>query len=65
MVAVTVVSIVLALRQDHASMAVIGTIGGLGTPFLLYTNVGAVSGFLLVSYSLPGLGASDPDQSGA
>jgi len=31
MVAVTVVSIVLALRQDHASMAVIGTIGGLGT----------------------------------
>ena len=45
MVAVTVVSIALALRQDHASMAIIGTIGGLGTPFLLYTDVGAVGGF--------------------
>lgn len=43
--AVTVVSIALALHQDHASMAVIGTIGGLGTPFLLYGDVGAVGGF--------------------
>ena len=43
--AVTVVSIALALQQDHASMAVIGTVGGLGTPFLLYGDVGAVGGF--------------------
>lgn len=45
MVAVTGVAIGLALRQDHASMAVLGTIGGLGTPFLLYSGVEAVGGF--------------------
>ncbi len=56
MVAVTVVSIALALQQDHASMAVIGTIGGLGTPFLLYGDVGAVGG-LSVYTSLVLVGA--------
>lgn len=45
MAAVTGMSIGLALREDHASMAVIGTVGGLGTPFLLYSDVGAVGGF--------------------
>lgn len=44
MVLVTVLSIAVALKQDHASMAVIGTLGGLGTPFLLYGDVGAVGG---------------------
>lgn len=44
MVLVTVLSIVVALKQDHASMAVIGTVGGLVTPFLLYADVGAVGG---------------------
>jgi hypothetical protein len=45
MVAVTVITIVLGLGQDHASMAVIGTMGGLGTPFLLYADVGGMGGF--------------------
>lgn len=44
MIAVTTVAIVLSLHQDHASMAVIGTIGGLGTPFLLYGDVSGVAG---------------------
>lgn len=32
----------LSLRQDAASLSVIGTLGGLGTPFLLYTGTGSV-----------------------
>ena len=56
MAAVTVGSIALALRQDHASMAVVGTIGGLGTPFLLYSDVGSVAGFSI--YTCLVLGAA-------
>lgn len=44
---VTVGAIALSLREDHASVAVIGTIGGLGTPFLLYAEVSGVAGFAL------------------
>jgi hypothetical protein len=36
MVTITLLTIGLALQQDVASLAVIGTAGGLGTPFLLY-----------------------------
>jgi uncharacterized membrane protein len=49
MVAVTVLALVLALRQDAAVLSVIGAIGGLGTPFLLYTGAGSVPG--LVAYT--------------
>ncbi len=56
MVAITILSIGLALQQDYASMAVIGTAGGLGTPFLLYADVGGVSG--LVVYTCIVLGGA-------
>jgi uncharacterized membrane protein len=45
MAVVTVGAIGLSLREDHASVAVIGTMGGLGTPFLLYAEVSGVAGF--------------------
>jgi len=38
MASVTVISFVLSLRQDEALLSLIGTLGGLGTPFLLYTG---------------------------
>ncbi len=44
---VTVGAIGLSLREDHAGVAVIGTMGGLGTPFLLYAEVSGVAGFSL------------------
>lgn len=44
MVTITVGAIGLALLEDEAVLAVVGTAGGLGTPFLLYPEVGAVAG---------------------
>jgi uncharacterized membrane protein len=44
MLAITVASISLALLEDEAVLAVVGTAGGLGTPFLLYAEVGTVAG---------------------
>lgn len=46
---ITVAAFALAVRQDEAALAVIGVAGGLGTPFLLYTEAGSVSG--LVAYT--------------
>jgi len=44
MLFITVATIILGLRQDYASTAFIGTAGGLGTPFLLFTQAdGGVS----------------------
>ena len=42
MVAVTVFTFWVALRQNEAVLAVIAAIGGLGTPFFLYTETGSV-----------------------
>lgn len=47
MVAVTLLSCALSLRQDEASLSVIGALGGLGTPFLLYTGAGSVTGLVI------------------
>jgi uncharacterized membrane protein len=47
MVFTTTLAIAVAVQQDHASTAVIGTLGGLGTPFLLYAEVDGVAGFAL------------------
>ena len=47
MVFVTVCTIALALQQDHASTAFIGTAGGLGTPLLLYTQADGAAGLAL------------------
>lgn len=58
MVTITVASMALALQEDEAVMAVLGTAGGLGTPFLLYGDIGSVAG--LAGYTclvLAGAGA--------
>ncbi|MFC1525707.1 DUF2339 domain-containing protein [Candidatus Latescibacterota bacterium] len=49
MVAVTLLAFFLSLRQREAVLSLIGTAGGLGTPFLLYTGSGNLPG--LVGYS--------------
>jgi uncharacterized membrane protein len=47
MVAVTVLSFFLSLRRDDVTPALVGTVGGLGTPFLLYSGDGSFSGLVL------------------
>lgn len=47
MVAVTLFAFFLSLRQEGVSLALIGTAGGLGTPFLLYDGAGNVGGLVL------------------
>ncbi len=42
MVLVTVFTFAMSVRQDEASLAVLGAVGGLGTPFFLYTEAGTV-----------------------
>lgn len=46
MVLVTVASFALAVRQAQALLAVLGTMGGLSIPFLLYNNVSNVPGLM-------------------
>jgi Predicted membrane protein (DUF2339) len=50
MVAVTLLAFFLSLRQNQAVLSVLGAVGGLGTPFLLYTNSGSVTG--LIGYTV-------------
>lgn len=47
MVAVTLLAYFLSLRQDEASLSVVGSLGGLGTPFLLYNDAGSLVGLVL------------------
>jgi hypothetical protein len=47
MVCVTLLAMVLSLRQDGSALALIGTAGGLGTPFILYAGAGSVGGLVL------------------
>jgi hypothetical protein len=57
MVAVTVFTFWMGIREDGAALGVLGAVGGLGTPFFLYTEQGSLSG--LVAYTcLVLLGAS-------
>ena len=42
MVLVTILAFVIALKQNEAVLSLIGVIGGLATPFLLYTGEGDV-----------------------
>ena len=44
MVAVTLAAFFLSIRQNEAVLSLIGAIGGLGTPFLLYTDAGSLPG---------------------
>src|SRR5918999_2735437 len=47
MAAVTVVAYTLALRQDEAVLSLIGTAGGLATPFVLYAGSASLGGLVL------------------
>ncbi len=49
MVAVTVTALVLAMRQHHASLAVLGTAGGLATPFLVPLESGTLDSVMVYS----------------
>ena len=44
---VTLTAFVLAVRDDEAVMATLGTAGGLATPFLLYAGEGGTQGLVL------------------
>lgn len=58
MVAVTIIAFIISLRQDQAIFSLIGTIGGLGTPFLLYTDAASIPGLMLYTcLILAGTGA--------
>jgi len=47
MVSVTLLAMLLSLRQEGSALALIGTAGGLGTPFILYAGAGSVGGLVL------------------
>ena len=47
MIVVTLLCFSLAVQQHDAVLALIATVGGLGTPFLLYTGEGNVPGLVL------------------
>lgn len=49
MAAVTVGAFMLAVQKGDAALAVVGVLGALGTPFLLYTEAGSLPG--LVGYT--------------
>lgn len=57
MVGVTLLAFFLSLRQQNAVLSVIGVLGGLGTPFLLYRGEGSLTG-LVIYTGLVLLGAS-------
>jgi uncharacterized membrane protein len=46
MVVVTALAFTLSLRQDDAILSLVGAVGGLVTPFLLYTGQGNVPGLV-------------------
>lgn len=47
MIVVTLLSLSLALQQNEAVLSVIGTLGGLGTPFMLYSGDGSLSALII------------------
>jgi len=58
MVAVTLLAYVFSLRQDGAPLSIIGALGGLGTPLLLYDDAGTLGGLVLYTcLILAGMGA--------
>jgi uncharacterized membrane protein len=58
MVAVTLLAFLLSLRQEGVPLSLIGALGGLGTPFLLYTDSESLGGLLLYTcLILAGMGA--------
>ncbi|MBA4115973.1 MAG: DUF2339 domain-containing protein [Rubrobacter sp.] len=58
MIAVTLLAFSLSLRQGDPSLSVIGVLGGLGTPFILYSGTGGLGGLVLYAcLVLSGAGA--------
>jgi hypothetical protein len=58
MIGVTVVALALAVRRDAVALAVIGALGGFGTPFVLDNGAGSVAGLMTyVSVLLASIGA--------
>ncbi|MEZ5359307.1 MAG: DUF2339 domain-containing protein [Candidatus Zixiibacteriota bacterium] len=47
MVCITILAYAISLRQDEPILSIIGVLGGLGTPFLLYTGQGNIPGLML------------------
>ncbi|MDZ7691599.1 MAG: DUF2339 domain-containing protein [Balneolaceae bacterium] len=47
MVGVTIFALLLSLWEDEPVLSVVGTIGGLGTPFMLYTGQGSLPMLML------------------
>ncbi len=47
MVAVTLLVYVFSLRQNEVPLSLVGALGGLGTPFLLYGDAGTLRGLVL------------------
>lgn len=47
MVVVTLLALSLSLQQDEAVLSIIGTLGALGTPFMLYSGAGNVAMLML------------------
>ncbi len=56
MVAVTLLTFTLSVRENHAVLSVVGTIGGLGTPFILYSGQGSL--VALIGYTCLILGGA-------
>ena len=52
MIATTLLSFILSLKQDEAVLSLIALAGGLGTPFLLYTGEGNLPGLILYTCML-------------
>lgn len=57
MIVVTLLALSLSLQQNQAILSVVGTIGGLGTPFMLYTGSGSLSSLIIYTAVILG-GAS-------
>lgn len=57
MVVVTLLALLLSLQQDEAILSVIGTLGALGTPFMLYSGSGSVVMLMLYTALVLGAGA--------
>lgn len=47
MIVVTLLALSLSLQQNEAVLSVVGTLGALGTPFMLYTGEGSVVSLML------------------
>jgi uncharacterized membrane protein len=52
MILVTLLAFFLAVREDEVALSLVGAIGGLGTPFLLYSAVASPTGVIAYTCSI-------------